>query len=96
VVSRVPQEWNGKQEKRKTASDFEDTLKIDARNDVTTAGAFLSSLVRRQSMSAVKTFLTNGPTNDQSTIEAQVATCIQNFLNITQANGRARSVSKMY
>jgi hypothetical protein len=39
----------------------------------------LSNLVARQSMFEVKPSLTNELTNDQSTIEAQMATCIQSF-----------------
>ena len=72
---------------RKAAADFEDTLKIDARNDTTTAGAILSNLVQRPSMSEVKTFLTNELTNDNSSIEGQMATCIQSFLKHHASSG---------
>jgi hypothetical protein len=72
---------------RRIATDFEDTLKIDAGNDIATAGAILSNLVRRPSMSEVRTILTNELTNDESSLEAKMATCIQSFFKHHASKG---------
>jgi hypothetical protein len=50
---------------RRTATDFEDTLKIHARNDVTKAGDMLLKLVRHQNKSEVKNFFTSSLTISQ-------------------------------
>jgi hypothetical protein len=72
---------------RRIAKDLEDSLQIDSGNDTAMAGVILSNMLQRQSMSEVKTLLTNQLSKDESTIEVQIATCIQSFLEHHQSKG---------
>jgi hypothetical protein len=81
-------EQSGRKIRRNAKEDLEDSLQIDSQNDTTTAGAILSNMVQRPSMSEVKTLLTmNQLAKDESTVETQIVTSIRRFLEHHQTKG---------